>query len=337
MGSKIKPVFRGRNCASAHRAALLLVISILFTPSPAIGDEGEDRIHQLSGEVQASINSGDFARASSLVDELVRLQRQAAEVDALWLAEGLNALGHVRASMRDLDGAEAAFVEAHQLYSDRLGPLNPFSGLMLFSLASVFIGRGDLVKAVLAADRAVDLLPSADPRIALTCAGIYQAAGEWDKARSMLELAIQLAPDDPVVSNDLAWVLLSSPDAGPDDFQRAVQLARSSVAKRPDSLAAADTLGLALIRVGRDGEALETLQKVLDAPPDALGASRVVTEFHTALALERSGNPVRAMKLAQSSVDGAVPHVFDPAPAKDLLARLTSRLPEHSGRLDDVR
>jgi cytochrome c-type biogenesis protein CcmH/NrfG len=184
----------------------------------------------------------------------------------------------------------------------------------------------------------VAITPPVDAPSAVFSASVYEALKEWGKARSALELAARLAPDDPQVSNNLAWVLISSPDPSPADLQRAERLAQASVAAHPESVAAVDTLGLALILVGRGPEAAKLLEKALEAPPASLGNALPFLEFHAALALEQTGNPVRAAALAQSAIDrGVSPAVFDPAPARELLARLTSRLPEHSGRLVDAR
>lgn len=323
--------------AAVHPAALLLAASILCTPASARGDERVERVFQLAGEMSASLRDGNNAHAAELAEQMIQLQRQVADPNVLQLAESLETLGQIRMLLRDFDGAEAPFIEAHQLYSDHHGPLNPFSGLVLGSLAAIYTARGDLTKGVIAMNRAVALVPPYDAQSAIAYARVYEAAGEWEEARSILELAIRFAPDDPVVSNNLAWVLASSPRAGPADFRRAEQLARASLATRPDSVAISDTLGYALARVGRNAEALEILEKVLSASPESLGEARVLVQYHAALAGEHAGDPSRAAALAQSAIDGAAPGVFDPGPAKDLLARLTSRLPEHSGRLDDVR
>jgi tetratricopeptide (TPR) repeat protein len=319
-------------------APILLATAILCLPSPALGDERMERIHRLWTEAAKSLQAEDFARAASLVEEVIRLERQTAEVDELRLAESLTQLAELRVAARDLDGAEALFLEAHRLYSDRLGPLNPFSGFLIGDLSQLYKTRGDLEKAAVALDRAVAIVPPVDVSSAVFCALVYETQKEWEKARSVLELAAKLAPDDPQVSNNLAWVLISSPDPSPADLQRAERLARSSVAAHPESVAAVDTLGLALVRVGRGAEAASLLEKALEAPPESMGDARAFLEFHAALALEQSGSPVRAASLARSAIDrGVSPDVFDPAPARELLARLTSRLPEHSGRLADGR
>jgi tetratricopeptide (TPR) repeat protein len=329
---------RCRGVTAVLSARLLLMTAVLCLASPATGDERMERIHQLWNEAGKNLREENGAGTASLVEEIIRLERQAGEVNELRLAESLTQLAQLRLAARDLDGAEALFLEAHRLYSDRLGPLNPFSGLLIGDLTHIYKTRGDLGKAAVALDRAVAIVPPVDVPSAVFCAAVYEALKEWEKARSALELAAKLAPDDPQVSNNLAWVLLSSPDPSPADLQRAERLAQSSVAAHPESVAAVDTLGLALVRVGRSADAARLLEKALEAPAESMGDARPFLEFHAALALEQSGNPIRAAALAQSAIDrGVSPDVFDPAPARELLARLTSRLPEHSGRLADAR
>lgn len=318
----------------AFVAASILCVCL---PVPATGDERIERIHQLLGEAGRSISERDAARATTLLHEVVRLERQTAEVDDLRLAESLALLAQMQVATGDLSGAEAVLAEAQQIYAERLGPLNPFSGLLFADLAMIHRARGDLRKGVLAMDRAVALAPPVDAPSAVACSAVYEAAGEWEKARRALEVAARLSPGDPIVSNNLAWAILSSPGASPADLERAEQLARSSVAARPDSVAAMDTLGLALVRVGRGTEAWEILRKALEAPPESLGGGLPHIQFHAALALEQSGGDPRfAATLAQAALNAGAP-AFDAVSVEELLARLTSRLPEHSGRLDDGR
>ncbi len=320
-----------------HPAALLLAVPILCTPVSARSDERTERIFELAGEMGASLAGANYAHAAKLAEEMIELQRQSPDPDVLQLAESLEILGHIRLSLRDFAGAEAPILEAHQLYSDRVGPLNPFSGRLLGALAKLYSVQGDREKGAIAMDRAVALAPLTDVDSAINAAGVYEAAGEWGNVLPALELALELAPDHPTATNNLAYALVSSPGADAADFERATLLARASLAKRPDSAATSDTLGFALVRAGRDAEARKILDEALAEAGESLGPAIVVLQFHAALASEHGGDPSRAATLAQSAIDGAAPGVFDPAPARELLARLTSRLPEHSGRLDDVR
>jgi len=70
-------------------------------------------------------------------------------------------------------------------------------------------------------------------------AGQIYAAQNWDQAKSVYQQALNISPDNPVASNDLAYVILQQ--GGNVDI--AMNMAQTARRAMPDSPNAADTLG----------------------------------------------------------------------------------------------
>ena len=81
-------------------------------------------------------------------------------------------------------------------------------------------------------------------------------------ARNLLMQALSLKPESPLNCNNLAWILATGPSPVRDANQ-AETLARSAMASDPEQAMYLNTLGVALFRTGKYGEAIETLEKSL--------------------------------------------------------------------------
>ena len=90
-----------------------------------------------------------------------------------------------------------------------------------------------------------------------------EQAGQWDKALPMLEKALALAPESPVVLNHLGYALA---DRG-QDLPRAITLLEKANRIRPDEPALVDSLGWAYFRAGQPEKALPLLEKAVIAEP----------------------------------------------------------------------
>ena len=77
--------------------------------------------------------------------------------------------------------------------------------------------------------------------------------------------AVTAGVRNPEAYNAAAWALAESADGDP---ARAVELARRSLAMRPDNADTLDTYGWALYRAGRPADALTPLSQALAAKPD---------------------------------------------------------------------
>jgi len=156
----------------------------------------------------------------------------------------------------------------------RAGELPPPNPRNLLSLAMVLDQSGKSEEASEVASRAVDLMPL-DPTLWTSLAGIRLNGGNKKGAVSAYRKALQLDPDDPLCLNNLAFTLLEmNADVG-----SALELAQASVEKQPGYAYNQDTLGWALYKNGRFGDAYETIQAI----KDSVGSVSPEIELHFAI------------------------------------------------------
>jgi tetratricopeptide (TPR) repeat protein len=101
---------------------------------------------------------------------------------------------------------------------------------------------------------------------------IYSTAEEhYRKAFDLLEETVSALPERSPsrrrlaeICNDLAWVLTTTPDLGPDVLEDAVELAATSVRHMPEETVYRETLGIACYRSGQWQRAAESLRGVVE-------------------------------------------------------------------------
>lgn len=131
-------------------------------------------------------------------------------------------------------------------------------------LANVLLQSDDVAGAAEVLAQAV-ALPGGDQDASLQFqyGAALEQAGQWDKALPMLEKALALAPESPVVLNHLGYALA---DRG-QDLPRAITLLEKANRIRPDEPALVDSLGWAYFRAGQPEKALPLLEKAVIAEP----------------------------------------------------------------------
>ena len=163
--------------------------------------------------------------------------------------------------------------------------------------ASDFSRLGDLLQAMkrsgAAADaygRAVALdANSADKSdlwsLLLLQADALQAAGRWNEARTTLERALVLAPDQPLLLNFLGYGKLERGE----DVDAAEAMIRKASELAPDDASITDSLGWAEFKRGKVTEAISTLQRAAEKDPD-----QAEIQEHLGDALFRAGRRMEA-------------------------------------------
>lgn len=127
---------------------------------------------------------------------------------------------------------------------------------------------------------------SADPRAArLGIAEAYRREGAAARAVQVYEQALRDDPDDPLMLNNLAFVLA---ELG-QDLDRAGRLARRALEALPRDPTVLDTLGWVCHRAGRDAEALDHLQGAIRLAPE-----KGLYRYHHGKALQGAGRPREA-------------------------------------------
>ncbi|MFL6733984.1 MAG: tetratricopeptide repeat protein [Sphingomicrobium sp.] len=130
------------------------------------------------------------------------------------------------------------------------------------TLAAILGKAGRNVEAADAYARAIALAtPAAGPDalwpMYLNRASALQRAGKWAEAKKVLEAALLIAPDEPLLLNNLGY---SSLEKG-EDLERAEALIRKAVALAPNDASITDSLGWALFKRGKVHDAIDTLQQ----------------------------------------------------------------------------
>ena len=231
----------------------------------------------------------------SLVDQqpdaaLAIARKQAALVSAS--APHQMVLAGVYLSRRETGPAEAAYLKAIELnpkmaepyrmlaalYAEtnrydqalaRLGDAlkarpNDAGALMLTGV--IYEQKGDTAKARDAYEKVLAI----DPRAAAAAnnlAWIYsEHGGDKDKALQLAQMAKEVAPDDPRVSDTLGWILYKR-----GIYQNALSLLKDSAAKLPDNPQVQYHLGMAYAQLGDQVNARKALNAAIGSTADFQG------------------------------------------------------------------
>jgi Flp pilus assembly protein TadD len=210
----------------------------------------------------------DFTAARLLLADIQEAgKRTSAALETLASVPSSDPLAAVvtlrRASLLDSIGQEEAasrMLEAlAQQYPDRPEPLEQIAdslrrhsryaeAVVVYDRAVASVGTPTRVNWPLFYERGVAL----------------ERAGEWPRAEADFEYALQLAPDQPNVLNYLgyAWVEQGR------NVDRARRMIERAVEQRPNDGAFVDSLGWALLRQGDTAGALKNLERAVELQPE---------------------------------------------------------------------
>jgi Flp pilus assembly protein TadD len=93
--------------------------------------------------------------------------------------------------------------------------------------------------------------------------GALERAGQWPAARTALQEAYRLAPNEPLVLNYLGFARLDRGEA----LEESEAMVRHALALSPGNAAITDSLGWALFRRGRVEEAIPVLERAVRGAP----------------------------------------------------------------------
>jgi len=103
-----------------------------------------------------------------------------------------------------------------------------------------------------------------DVRFYILTGQLYEAERDWTRAGEAYRKSLELQPDNPLASNNLAYVMLEQ--GGNADM--ALSLAQTARRGLPDSPNAADTLGWAYYQKGAYNSAIEMFKEALKLNKD---------------------------------------------------------------------
>jgi tetratricopeptide (TPR) repeat protein len=151
-------------------------------------------------------------------------------------------------------------------------------------------------------------------RFYLLAGQIYAAQQNWDQAKSVYQQALNISPDNPVASNDLAYVILQQ--GGNVDI--AMNMAQTARRAMPDSPNAADTLGWAYYQKGIYQSAISQFQEALRLNEKTGAPDNAAVHYHLGLAYEKTNQ----LSLARQHLEKAVKMNPENTDARKALSQL---------------
>jgi cellulose synthase operon protein C len=181
---------------------------------------------------------------------------------------------------KDFSGAEAAFRKAVELDKNNSDALA--------KLAEVQVAEGSVSQALATDLQSIKDHPR-DINFYILAGDMYQSQSNWDQAKAMYQQALNIQPDNPVASNNLAYLILRQ--GGNVD----VALAMAQTARRgmPDLPSAADTLGFAYYQKGVYQAAIDMFQEALRLS-EKQGSEDPDVHYHLGLAYQKANQPAQA-------------------------------------------
>jgi tetratricopeptide (TPR) repeat protein len=181
------------------------------------------------------------------------------------------------------------FTQAADLYQLALAKRS--SSDLEVSYAQALTRAGQQTKALESLKAAQQRFPNSEPLLT-NLAILQQQSGSKDEASKTYATLIEVAPDNVVALNNLAWLYHENND------ERAVGLARRAFELSAENAAVADTYGWILFKAGKIDESLPILEKAHALQPD----SREIA-MHLAEAYRAVGRDDKAKQILKSVSD----------------------------------
>jgi tetratricopeptide (TPR) repeat protein/tRNA A-37 threonylcarbamoyl transferase component Bud32 len=249
----------------------------LYQSELALGLEGLGLLMLVRGKFHEA--SAAIAEALEINKKLVQIPTQRDYIER-YLARNYTSQGRVLAALGQVEAADRAFKEAVALLSPALeqGRGDPFHRM---DLARALLARADFLKQTSRKNEVEGLLRQVighykvlrknfaqNKEISRLLATTYLALVSWlwelgrsADAAEPYRLACELAPDDPEVSNRLAWFLATCAEPRLRKPAQAVRLARKAVDASPKAGPFWNTLGAAHYHNGDAKAAVAALEK----------------------------------------------------------------------------
>jgi tetratricopeptide (TPR) repeat protein len=148
---------------------------------------------------------------------------------------------------------------------------------------------------------------------------LYESKKDWKQAKDSYQKALDLKPDNPLASNNLAYAMLQT--GGNVDV--ALSLAQTARREMPDSPNAADTLGWVLYQKGAYRSAIDLFQEALKLGEKNKSPDNPTVHYHLGLAYEKTDQS----GLAKQQLERVLkidPNYLDADDVKKQLAQLKS-------------
>ncbi len=190
---------------------------------------------------------------------------------------------------KDLPGAEAALRKAIELDKNNTDAIE--------KLGKVQVQEEAPDKALALYEQAIKDNPR-EVRFYILSGELYEARKDYDHAKAMYQQALNISPDQPLASNNLAFVMLEQ--GGNVDV--AMGLAQTARRGMPDSPAAADTLGWAFYQKGIYQSAIGQFQEALRLGAKHGDPDDADVHYHLGLAYEKANQNAQARQQLEKAV-----------------------------------
>jgi tetratricopeptide (TPR) repeat protein len=177
---------------------------------------------------------------------------------------------------KDYEGAEAAFKKSAALDKNNADAL--------LKLGQVQVAKGLPDQALATYQHALQDNPH-EAMFYILMGELYESKHDWNQAKDAYQKALEIKPENPLASNNLAYVMLQS--GGNVDM--ALSLARTARRGMPDSPSAADTLGWVLYQKGAYQSAIDLFQEALKLGEKSKAPDDATIHYHLGLAYAKTG------------------------------------------------
>jgi tetratricopeptide (TPR) repeat protein len=190
---------------------------------------------------------------------------------------------------KDLPGAETALRKAIELDKNNIDALE--------KLGKVQVQEGNLDNALALYLQSIKDNPR-EVTFYILAGELYEAKKDWDHAKAVYQQALSISPDNPLASNNLAYVMLEQ--GGNID----VAMAMAQTARRglPDSPNTADTLGWAYYRKGIYQSAITQFQEALRLSEKRGEPDDADFHYHLGLAYQKANQTALARQQLEKAV-----------------------------------
>jgi tetratricopeptide (TPR) repeat protein len=213
-------------------------------------------------------------------------------------------------SKKDLNGAQAAFEKSLEL--------DPNNSDALLKLGRVQVDKGFTDQAIATYLRSIQRNPR-DATFYILTGQLYESKQDWQNARQMYQKALDIIPNNPVASNNLAYVILQTGG----NLDVALSLAQTARRGMPDSPNAADTLGWVYYQKGAYKSAIDLFQEALKLGEKDKSPDNPTVHYHLGLAYEKNNQPALARRQLERVLQ-LDPNYSSAAEVKKALAQLRS-------------
>ncbi|MGD1021559.1 MAG: tetratricopeptide repeat protein [Candidatus Sulfotelmatobacter sp.] len=211
-------------------------------------------------------------------------------------------LGTALSEKKDWSGAEAALRKAIELDKNNADAL--------LKLGQVQAAEGSVSQALATYQQSIKDHPR-EIGFYILAGEMYESQQDWTNAKAMYQKALEIQPDNPLASNNLAYLILQQRlRNGDGNVDVALAMAQTARRGMPDSSNVADTLGLAYYQKGVYKSAIDLFQESLRLNEKRGEMDNPTVHFHLGLAYQKMNQPAqarqqleRALKISPNNSD----------------------------------